>query len=127
MNSNPGSLDNTPRSDKVDSIKPNGQLTHREKEIVRQAIKDLAKQFPVRDSTDIDQLVNSLKHSIKEVNAHLNNIYSAVQAKGGEHNKAWMTEEANRLFIQKLSRYSKDELHLLMVCVLSDLSVKEFI
>lgn len=119
------SLDGTDRSDSFKPIPP--KRTHREKEIVTQAIKDMAKSFPIKESTDVDLLVGRLKEIIKRVSISLNQIDTAVRAQGGEHNRKVLREQTEMWYLEALSQFSKDELHLLFTMVLSDMSIKEVV
>ena len=114
-----------PRSDESRPIDP--RRTHEKRQVVQNFLAQLKKEFPVKDSTDVENLIKSLKTSINEVNSHLGAIFNAHRDGGKLLDKPLFKDEAQRMYIEKLSRYSKDELHLLMVCVLSDLSVKEYI
>lgn len=95
--------------------------------MVREAIRILAKDVKLPAITDIEQLLLSFKRVISNVNAHLNAIDMAVRAAGDEHNRQHLKEEAQRMFLEQSMHYSKEELLLILVCVASDLSVKEIV
>jgi len=101
--------------------------THRQRQLVQDAIKDLAKQFPVHQDSDIERLIQDCKAGINQVNSTLAAIAQAHRDTGRELDRTTFKEVAQTNYVQFLSKYNKDELHMLFTCVLSDLSVKEFI
>jgi len=114
-----------PRSD--DSCPINRFRTHNERQVVENFMKKLKEEFPVKDSADVEKLILGLKSHISSVNAHLGAIYNTHKAGGLILDRATFKDEAQRRYLDLLSKYSKDELHLLMTCILSDLSVKEWV
>lgn len=103
------------------------KLNYREQVLVKQAIADLSKQFPTKDVTDIDNLINSLKHGMKDIHSYLNLIDMEVKSKGQDHSRSMLTTEVQNRILPFLSRYSKDELLLLFTCILADGLVREYI
>lgn len=101
--------------------------SYRESVMVAQAIANLSKELAIRESTDIENLVQGLKQSIKEVHGVLGLIDKEVKLAGLEHNKNNLRETAQKEFLNKLMKYNKEELQLLFTCVLADLAVKEFV
>ena len=97
--------------------------------IVRDGIRLLLKnqEFQQKQETDIEQLILSAKAVIKRVNAHLNQIDLAVKSAGIDHDRSKLREEAQRMYLEGLHQYNKDELFLILVCFMTDLSVKEIV
>jgi len=108
-------------------IKPPTKEEH--ERIVRDGIRILLKnsEFQQKQETDIEQLILSAKAVVKRVNTHLNSIDQAVKAAGIDHDRLKLREEAQRMYLEGLCNYNKDELFLILVCFFTDLSVKEIV
>lgn len=101
--------------------------THRERQLAINVKADLEKMFPKYQESDIDRLVNSLKKDISTINRFLLGIDAAVKAKGTDHDRKFLMEQTQTLYLQALEKYTKDEMHLLFTCMLADLSIKEIV
>ncbi len=95
--------------------------------MVRAAIDKLKKQMPMRETTDIDRLIGSLKEHIRIVHGHVNMIDKAVRDAGQNHDPVALKEQCQKFYLERLYPYNREELLLLMVCLLSDQTVADFI
>lgn len=114
-----------PRSDDARPI--NRYRTHNERQVVENFMKVLRSEFPIRDLTDVERLVRQLKGEVSHVNKSLGSIFTAHRDTGKILDKDLFKETSQKMYLELLNKYSKDELHILMTCVLADLSVKEWV
>lgn len=120
MNINDG-----PRSDESRPI--NRFRTHNQKVLVANFLDTLKKEFPVREPSDLERLLQGCLAEIRVINEELDGIYKAHHAGGKALDKKMFKDTAQTRYLEVLAKYSKEELHILMTCFLSDMSVKEFI
>lgn len=98
--------------------------------IVAAGLKGIKQAFPIKDSTDLDQLIQRLKEKIKTIDRQLEAIDHEVKLKGLfdlKAHKMALLDLAQPYYLKHLSEFTQDELHLLFSVWLSDRSVAGFV
>lgn len=104
-----------------------GPTPEERQRMVKDSLRILANGMVMRETTDIEKLILSLKLTIKRVNGHLESIDQAVLAAGGSHDRSKLKEEAQRMYLEGCYPYNKEELLFLLVCLLTDQSVAQIV
>lgn len=100
------------------------------KRIVSAGLAKLKNHFPVKDSTDLDLLIQRLKEKIKVIDRQLESIDREVKLKGLfdlKAHKMALLDMAQPYYLKNLEDFTRDELHLLFAVWLSDRSVSGFV
>ncbi len=113
-----------PRSDESRPIP--SRRTHAQKELVNNFRASLAKEFPVKDSSDMERLISSLSQLIQSNNSLCSAVVEGHRASGKVLNRAQLRSEVEMKYMEALLQYNKEELLLLLTAVLSDNTLKNF-
>ncbi len=96
--------------------------------MVSDAIKHMGKLIgPATQESDLDRLIKSAKQKLSEVNSHLNEIDQRVRSAGLSHDRAFLQETAQKMLLERFMSYKGEELLLILVCLTTDLAVREIV
>lgn len=80
-----------------------------------------------KKDSDIDEIIKRAKSVISKVDSHFNSIDKAVKDKGEDHNRQFLREEGQRMYLNEFHTFNKEELLLILVCFFTDRSISQVV